>query len=107
MWGTLEVNRKLISSVCIVFSILPTNGFANEVKYRCADGSRLTAQFASPGDGLGMVFLVFASSGDAYSLPLAPSGDGSRYSDGSTEFWITGKSAKLTRDQSSTTCETE
>ena len=102
------MNRKLIiSSVCISFSILPTTGFATDVKYRCADGSQLTAQFTLPGDGVGMAFLVFAKSGDAYSLPLAPSADGSRYSDGSTEFWITGKSAKLTRDHRSTTCETE
>lgn len=102
------MNRKLItSSVCILLSFLPEQGLANEVKYRCADGSRLTVQFTAPGDGVGMAFMVFAVSGDAYSLPLAPSGDGSRYSDGSTEFWITGKSAKLTRDRSSTTCETD
>lgn len=102
------MHGKLItSSVCILVALLPTTGLANDVKYRCADGSRLTAQFTPPGDGLGMAFLVFAGSGDAYSLPQAPSGDGSRYSDGNTEFWITGKHAKLTRNQNSTTCETE
>ena len=99
---------KLIMSVsAIALVLLPAAAIAKGVKYKCEDGSHLTATFTPPGDGFGTADLVFAGSGDTYTLPQALSADGGRYADENTEFWIKGKSAKLTRNGSSTNCEAE
>ncbi len=102
------MTRKLIvwmSSIVLICA--PAAALAKDVKYKCADGSRLTVTFTPPGDGFGIADLVFADSGDKYTLPQALSADGGRYADENTEFWVTGKSAKLTRNGASTTCEVE
>ncbi|MEK1890600.1 MAG: MliC family protein [Phyllobacterium sp.] len=86
---------------------VPIEAFAKDVKYKCADGSHLTASFTLPGDGFGTANLVFSGSGDTYTLPQALSADGGRYADENTEFWTKGREAKLTRNGSSTTCQEE
>jgi hypothetical protein len=54
----------------------------------------------------GSVRLTFAGKGGNVSLPQAPSADGGRYADGGMEFWIKGKTARLTRAGAVTECKT-
>ncbi|UGY10293.1 MliC family protein [Phyllobacterium pellucidum] len=102
------MNSRLIYGICgLALAFMPVAALAKDVKYKCADGSRLTASFTPPGDGFGTVDLVFSGSGDTYTLPQALSADGGRYADENTEFWTKGREAKLTRKGSSTTCQEE
>jgi membrane-bound inhibitor of C-type lysozyme len=45
------------------------------------------------------VRLTFAGKGGNVSLPQAPSADGGRYADSGVEFWIKGKTARLTAQE--------
>ena len=99
--------RMTLTLCSLTVAFVPANAFAKDVKYKCADGSRLTVTFTPPGDGFGTANLVFSGSGDTYTLPQALSADGGRYADENTEFWTKGKEARLTRNASSTTCQEE
>lgn len=75
---------------------------AEGVRYVCSDKTELTVMFhASPGSA----DLVFDGSQKKMTLPQVLSADGARYADGSTEFWIKGRDASLTRGQNKTTCK--
>jgi membrane-bound inhibitor of C-type lysozyme len=80
---------------------------ATEVRYACADGTRLAAAFSAPGATPGSAELTFAGTSRKITLPQVLSADGGRYADADTEFWIKGRSATLTRAGSPTTCRTE
>ena len=71
--------------------------------YRCSDGTALHAVFRGLGQA-GSVQLTFAGRGRPMTLSQALSADGGRYADGDVEFWIKGKSARLTRQGVATEC---
>lgn len=75
---------------------------AEGLKYVCADKTELTATFHSDP---GSADLVFHGSNERLTLPQVLSADGGRYAAGSTEFWIKGNEATLTRGESRTTCK--
>jgi membrane-bound inhibitor of C-type lysozyme len=73
--------------------------------YRCSEGTRLTADFSSPGVGSGRVALSIVGGG-RITLPQKPSADGGRYANAGLEFWIKGNGATLTREGRIETCQT-
>ncbi len=82
------------------------SALATEAAYRCADGTRVRAAFSMPGPA-GSVRLTFAGKSAAVTLPQALAADGGRYVGGDMEFWIKGKSARLTRAGAATECKTK
>ncbi|WP_413992993.1 MliC family protein [Labrys okinawensis] len=74
------------------------------VRYRCSDGSRIVAAFDNRGTG--SATLTFGRGVPPLTLPQAMSADGGRYTDQSTEFWIKGRGATLTRGGNTVTCKT-
>jgi membrane-bound inhibitor of C-type lysozyme len=78
---------------------------AAEATYRCADGTRLRASFSAP-DQPGSARLNFVGQRPPVILTQAPSADGGRYADINTEFWIKGRTARLTRAGATTECKT-
>ena len=80
---------------------------AAEIRYHCADGTRLTAVFSAPGAGPGSARLSFSDGSSVLTLPQVLSADGGRYADERTEFWIKGNGARLTRAGVVTTCRHE
>jgi membrane-bound inhibitor of C-type lysozyme len=78
---------------------------AAEARYKCSDGTRLTARFSPPNLADGRVALTFAT-GSTVTLPQVMSADGGRYASNDIEFWIKGRSATLTRNGDRTTCAT-
>lgn len=76
---------------------------ASEASYTCEDGVRLSATFNGGSASAGTATLVFAN-GAALTLTQALSADGGRYVNGTTEFWIKGRGATLTRNGKATTC---
>jgi membrane-bound inhibitor of C-type lysozyme len=95
---------KLIVA-CLVLFGSANSVLAAEASYRCADGTAARAVFSTPGPE-GSARLTFAGQGRPVTLPQAPSADGGRYADGNTEFWIKGKTARLTRNGTTTECKT-
>lgn len=79
---------------------------AIEARYVCDKGARITVQFSPPAMALGRATLTFARSGEKVVLPQVMSADGGRYANSQIEFWIKGKSARLTRDGKVQTCKT-
>jgi membrane-bound inhibitor of C-type lysozyme len=96
---------KLILT-CIVLLGPVSSALATEAQYRCADGSAVKAVFSAPGP-TGTVQLTFAANAKPVVLPQALSADGGRYADGDMEFWIKGKTARLTRAGVATDCATK
>jgi membrane-bound inhibitor of C-type lysozyme len=94
----------LVSAVATVAFAGPA--LAAEARYRCSDGSKLTAQFSPPDTAKGSVALTFGT-GRALKLPQVRSADGGRYADADIEFWIKGESATLTRKGVKETCSTQ
>jgi membrane-bound inhibitor of C-type lysozyme len=95
---------KLILT-CLALVGPVSSALATGATYRCADGTRARAVFNDPGPA-GTVRLTFAGKAEAVALPQAPSADGGRYADGTLEFWIKGKTARLTRAGVTTDCTT-
>jgi membrane-bound inhibitor of C-type lysozyme len=95
---------KLIVACLALFGSV-NSVLAAEAAYRCTDGAAVRAVFSVPGPE-GSVRLTFAGQRRPVTLPQAPSADGGRYADGNTEFWIKGKTARLTRSGATTECET-
>ena len=90
---------------CLVLVGPVGSASAAEAAYRCADGTKARAVFSGSGPA-GTVRLTFAGKAGAVALPQAPSADGGRYADGTLEFWIKGKTARLTRAGVTTDCTT-
>jgi membrane-bound inhibitor of C-type lysozyme len=80
---------------------------AIEAHYECAGGTRVVAQFSPPNAVKGQVVLTFEVSGSRTILPQARSADGGRYAGDRIEFWIKGRTARLTRGSVSETCITD
>lgn len=86
---------------------LATPAFADiTATFHCADGASFDAVFTPPAVPKGQVTLRY-SGGKSLVLPQAPSADGGRYADGTTEFWVKGNGARLTIKGSETQCETK
>lgn len=71
--------------------------------YRCEDGTELTVAY------LRFIRLHAARlviDGKTIVLPQRRSADGGRYARGGIEFWIKGRSARLTRGKQTTECQT-
>ena len=96
---------KLILT-CVVLMGPVSSALAAEGHYRCADGTAVKAIFSAPGQA-GSVQLTFARKAKSVVLPQALSADGGRYADGEMEFWIKGKTARLTRAGAATDCTTK
>jgi membrane-bound inhibitor of C-type lysozyme len=102
--SSLRQHVKLIlAGLALVGTV--NSASAAEVSYRCADSTAVRAVFSAPGP-TGSVRLTFAGKGGNVTLPQAPSADGGRYADGGMEFWIKGKTARLTRAGAVTECNT-
>nr|AWM05582.1 hypothetical protein CIT39_03330 [Bradyrhizobium symbiodeficiens] len=82
-----------------------TCAFAGSASYVCSDGTMVRAVFRGLGQN-GSVQLSFGGQGHFVKIAQAPSADGGRYAEGSTEFWIKGKAARLTRAGHTTECKT-
>jgi membrane-bound inhibitor of C-type lysozyme len=93
---------KLILA-CLALVGPVSSALATEAAYRCADGTRARAVFSDPGP-VGSVRLTFAGKAGSITLPQTISADGGRYADATTEFWIKGKTARLTRASVTTDC---
>ena len=91
---------RILSVIALGLSFSPAT--AEALKYVCADKTELPAAFHSDP---GSADLVFQGSNERLTLPQVLSADGGRYADGSTEFWIKGNEATLTRGASRTTCK--
>ncbi len=96
---------KLILT-CIMLIGPVSSALAAEASYRCADGTAVKAVFSAPGP-TGSVQLMFARQAKPVVLRQALSADGGRYADGDVEFWIKGKTARLTRAGAATDCATK
>jgi membrane-bound inhibitor of C-type lysozyme len=96
---------KLILT-CIALIGPVSSALATEADYRCADGTTVKAVFSAPGP-TGSVQLMFGPKAKSVELPQALSADGGRYADGDMEFWIKGKTARLTRAGTATDCTTK
>jgi membrane-bound inhibitor of C-type lysozyme len=103
--SSLRQHVKLILA-CLASVGTVSSASATEATYRCADGTAVRAAFSAPGP-TGSVRLTFAGKGGNVSLPQAPSADGGRYADNGMEFWIKGKTARLTRVRAVTECHTK
>jgi membrane-bound inhibitor of C-type lysozyme len=101
---TRKKAMKLILT-CIMLIGPVSSALAAEASYRCADGTAVRAVFSAPGP-TGSVQL-FARQAKPVVLPQALSADGGRYADGDVEFWIKGKTARLTRAGAATDCTTK
>jgi membrane-bound inhibitor of C-type lysozyme len=95
---------KLILT-CILLMGPVSSAWAVEANYRCADGTTVNAVFSAPGRA-GSVQLTFAKA-KSVELPQTLSADGGRYADRDMEFWIKGKTARLTRAGAATDCTTK
>jgi membrane-bound inhibitor of C-type lysozyme len=89
------------------FALLITvnSATAAEATYRCADGTRVRASFSDLGQ-TGSARLNFVGQRRPIILPQVPSADGGRYADINIEFWIKGRTARLTRAGATTECKT-
>jgi membrane-bound inhibitor of C-type lysozyme len=96
---------KLILT-CIMLIGPVSSAWATGAHYRCADGTTVTAVFSAPGHA-GSVRLTFLRKAKSAELPQVLSADGGRYADGDMEFWIKGKTARLTRAGAGTDCTTK
>ena len=97
--------KRLCILVAIVSLACPLSAqAAPSARYRCSDGTRIGAAFDNRGTG--SATLSFGRGAPTLTLPRAMSADGGRYADKSTEFWIKGRGATLTRDGNPLTCKT-
>ena len=99
-----NISARLIAASVILIGPA-THVLAADFVYSCVDGTAVRAKFGGSGPD-GSVRLMVAGQGQALTLPQALSADGGRYTDGSTEFWIKGTTAQLTRTGAGVTCKT-
>lgn len=100
-----KYSSRLSLGAAVLALVFTSHVSATEARYECSGGTKLTAQFSPPSAQAGRVTLTFDGGREAI-LPQAISADGGRYVGGDIEFWIKGRSATLTRDGNSETCET-
>jgi membrane-bound inhibitor of C-type lysozyme len=93
---------KLILASFALFGLV-SSASATDATYRCGDGANVRAVFSETGPA-GSVRLTFPGKPGAIALPQTISADGGRYADATTEFWIKGKTARLTRAGVTTDC---
>jgi membrane-bound inhibitor of C-type lysozyme len=106
MLTNVRIQRVLVSIVAAAVTIGAATAATKAVSYTCSDGTRLLAAFSPSASGPGSVRVVIARPPSDTTLPQALSADGGRYARGDVEFWITGRSATLTRAGRRTTCRT-
>jgi membrane-bound inhibitor of C-type lysozyme len=99
----IKVMKLILTCIVLMGPVCPA--LAAEAHYRCADGAALKAVFSAPGQ-TSSVQLTFARKAKSVVLPQVLSADGGRYADGDMEFWIKGKTARLTRAGTATDCTT-
>ncbi|HXI07899.1 MAG TPA: MliC family protein [Bradyrhizobium sp.] len=104
LWEGKSAMRLILTFFALVGTA--NSAFAAQAAYRCTDGTAVRAVFSAPGP-TGSVRLTFAGNKRSATLPLSPSADGGRYADGGMEFWIKGKTARLTRAGAETECKTQ
>ena len=106
--GRYELIGKIVMKLilaCLALVAPLSSAVAAEATYRCADGTAVQAVFRARVPA-GSVRLTFAGQGRPVTLPQVLSADGGRYADGNMEFWIKGKTARLTRVGATMECET-
>jgi membrane-bound inhibitor of C-type lysozyme len=106
---SVDKNRKdcmrwIIACAALIGSL--SSAFSTEATYRCADGTAVKAVFI-PRGSTGSVRLTFAGQRRPFTLSQVHSADGGRYADGTMEFWIKGREARLTREGAGTECKTQ
>jgi membrane-bound inhibitor of C-type lysozyme len=100
----MKLMRLILIAMVLVGPV--SSALATEASYRCADGTAVKAVFSTPG-ATGSMQLTFSRQAKPVVLPQALSADGGRYADGDMEFWIKGKTARLTRAGTGTDCTTK
>jgi membrane-bound inhibitor of C-type lysozyme len=95
--------ERIIISIALVFG---SSGacLAAQASYQCKDGTAVKAVFSAPGPASSARLTL--GGGQTITLPQVLSADGGRYADGGIEFWIKGKTARLTRGGAVTECKT-
>ena len=101
--STFSSRSCLGGAVAILVLSSPAN--ATTAHYRCSGGAKLTARFSPPDAAKGEVKLTF-DTGRELTLPQVLSADGGRYANAGIEFWIKGRSARLTMSGVKETCST-
>ena len=99
--NSFVIQVSLVSAAAILTIGAPA--CADEVRYRCGGGEKLTARFSPPGSPKGEVALTFGA-GRELTLPQVLSADGGRYAKAGIEFWIKGRGATLTMNGVKETC---
>ena len=84
------------SGICLAVLVLGPL-YADEIHYTCSDNSKLRVTFSGGASGPGTAHLTFARSSTQITLLQALSADGGRYEKDGTEFWIKGRTARLTQ----------
>ena len=93
----------LVSATGVLLIVSPSR--ADEVRYACDDGTRLSVTFANAGSAPGSAHLIVSGSSTTITLPQVLSADGGRYAQDGMEFWIKGNTAQWTRaGNAATTC---
>jgi len=101
------MSQRVSWSVFVLLVGTAAPALAIEASYTCTAGTRLTANFSTPGTSPGNVVLTIAGTSGKVTLPQVMSADGGRYANDSMEFWIKGTSATLTRGGKSETCRSK
>ena len=99
-------NRLLLGALMLLVGT-STPTLAIEASYTCTTGTRLTANFSTPGTSPGSVILTIAGTSGKITLPQVVAADGGRYANDAMEFWIKGTGATLTRGGKSETCRSK
>lgn len=94
-----------LALMCLALLECASSALATEALYHCANGTTIHAVFSTPVPPTGSVRLSFTTKRRPVTLPQVPSADGGRYTDGSIEFWIKGKTAQLTEAGATTECK--
>jgi membrane-bound inhibitor of C-type lysozyme len=95
--------KRTIFSVALVFGSSDAC-LAVQASYQCKDGTAVKAVFSAQGPASSARLTL--GGGQTITLPQVLSADGGRYADGGIEFWIKGKTARLTRGGAVTECRT-
>ena len=87
-----EVLRQLLVFVCFAaLAACSTSGgpASGQIQWRCDNGAAFSMHLTNEGNAE-----VFAG-GRTYTLPGVPAGSGTRYTDGTVEYWEHGGEAML------------
>lgn len=81
----LATAAMLSLSACVT----PEPSYGDRMEWRCDGGAAFSARLTDAGDAK-----VYAG-GQEYTLPGVPAGSGTRYTDGTVEYWEHGDEAML------------